>query len=132
MVKCYKEYINKVLINISLNPLSIEDFFSQCHSGFFTSHNHLGITVIFQRLDTVVFKPVPFEDWTAVATLLLWGVLQYGVNLLGVNLWDSLDFNKINTWSGVYSCLYWRRHCSAMMPCLILSILQVCLQIVHV
>ena len=80
----------------------------------------------------MVLKPVPFEEWTAVATLLLWGVLQYGVNLLGVNLWDSLDFNKINTWSGVYSCLYWRRHCSAMMPCLILSILQVCLQIVHV
>ena len=21
----------------------------------------------------MVFKPVPFEDWTAVATLLLWG-----------------------------------------------------------
>ena len=45
-----------------------------------------------------MFKPVPFEDWTAVATLLLWGVLQYGVNLLGVNLWDSLDFNKQLVW----------------------------------
>jgi len=41
---------------------------------------------------------LPFEDWTAVATLLLWGVLQYGVNLLGVNLWDSLDFNKQLVW----------------------------------
>lgn len=38
-------------------------------------------------------KLVPLVVGTAVDILLLCGVLPYGVNLLGVNLCDSLDFN---------------------------------------